>query len=95
MIIAFRKKTGCRQYIFDNVSAMCRFFSKPCYENEVVKAIVYSEVFKKELYTITFNTNDIGFHISMLSKDYKNFTHAAKNTYSQNKPDIKMPDLPD
>ena len=78
MIIAYRKINGLR-YIFDNVSAMCRFFSKRCYENEVVKAVVYSEMFKKELYTITFNTNDICYHISMLSNEYKNFTHESKN----------------
>lgn len=72
MIIAYRKKTGCRQYVFDNVSAMCRFFSKPCYENEIIKAVVYSDVFSKELYEITFNTNNISYHISMMDKVYNN-----------------------
>ena len=34
MLIVYRDKTGCRQYIFENYTDFVRHFTKDCYEGE-------------------------------------------------------------
>jgi hypothetical protein len=36
MYMAFREKTKCKQYIFDNQTEMINYFSKKWYEDEVI-----------------------------------------------------------
>jgi len=43
LLLAFRDKTGCKQYAFASEDALEMFFSKKCYRGEVVKVHEYAE----------------------------------------------------
>ena len=34
MIIAYRVRTGCKQYVFDDYRGLVKYFLKDCYDNE-------------------------------------------------------------
>jgi hypothetical protein len=57
MILVYRRKTGCRQYVFEEYREMVIFFSKPCYEGEEFLVAEYNDEgrVKKRFMTSTDN----------------------------------------
>jgi len=41
VIIAFRIKTGCRQYVFPTLDRLEMFFAKKCYRGEIIMVQEY------------------------------------------------------
>lgn len=57
MILAYRQKTGCKQYVFDNKLQAFEYFGKKCYYKEHIKLIEYDDVSNKEVSTLNFVNN--------------------------------------
>ena len=36
MILAYRKKTGCKQYVFESYRDLVKFFLRDCYAHEIL-----------------------------------------------------------
>lgn len=45
--IVYREKTGCKQYVFDSLEDVFRFFSKPCYRREKLRILEFDSKSKK------------------------------------------------
>jgi len=43
MILAYRKKTGCKQYVFQTYEEMVKYFSKTVYLGETIYYYDYTE----------------------------------------------------
>lgn len=57
MILAYRKKTGCKQYIFANKKAAFKYFQKKCYQMESITLVEYSDSTNLEVSNLTYLNN--------------------------------------
>lgn len=56
MVLAYRKKTGCKQYVFDDVEKMILYFSKKAYLGETIHYHDYDDdgcLFKQGFFHVT------------------------------------------
>lgn len=54
MILAYRKKTKCKQYVFDSVAETFQYFDKKCYDYELIKIVEYSDKTNREINDFSF-----------------------------------------
>jgi len=54
MFIANRKKTGCKQYVFETFSEMYLYFQKKWYQDEVIGYMEFSNETSKLINKSTF-----------------------------------------
>lgn len=55
MILAYRKKTGCKQYVFQDAEEMVNYFSKKAYLGETIHYHDYTDdgcLFKQGFFTV-------------------------------------------
>lgn len=57
MILAFRSKTGCKQYIFKNLQETFKYFQKKCYWMEQIHIIEYSDTSHREIHNFSYRNN--------------------------------------
>lgn len=48
-ILAFRRKTGCRQYNFTNLEKCFKYFRKKCYYGEMLLIMEFDEKSRKKI----------------------------------------------
>lgn len=49
MILAYRQKTGCKQYVFADLPEAFNYFRKKCYFNEMLKFYEYDDTSNREI----------------------------------------------
>ena len=64
MLLAYRRKTGCKQYVFDNYPDLVKFFCKDCYKDEDIRITEYSDegTLKRDFKT---NTRDFVYGVGV------------------------------
>jgi hypothetical protein len=43
VVIAYRQKTGCKQYVFESIEEALMYFDKKCYSGETIMVITFKE----------------------------------------------------
>jgi len=43
LVLAYRQKTGCKQYHFDTYNEMRKYFDKKCYKGETIYYIEFDD----------------------------------------------------
>jgi len=54
MILAYRQKTKCKQYVFKNLAETFKYFKKKCYWMETIQVIEYSDETQREIMNFRF-----------------------------------------